>query len=251
VSQPPIPRDNPIVRHLWTMESSTPRERVQVVIQAYEEEAGNRLRVPPSADELGAIRTWMHELDDDMPTNELGHSVSLYRRNRSVSEPLVHPGAAEKASWLQQAPCITCLRAEDVYPLSIAFGINTRPFSAQALGSEDLRTLKAKIKASVTGRLTTANDWRGYQLCVRVVAVVGRTDPVKDVDNMAKGLLDSLQESAYDNDRDIAHLSIERFRHQGDEGWYGISIKPVRNPLEDVVNPWAQIAWLGQPEITI
>jgi Holliday junction resolvase RusA-like endonuclease len=247
-----IPNDHILVRRLWDEgANAAPEERVRLVLQAYTESTDSILSEPPTPDQLNAVRLWMFQQTENMPKNAKGHSASLYTKQQKVSLPLVHPSAATKSGWLQQAPCITCLAVEDITPSKISFGVRTRPFSAQSLNSNDLRNLKSKIKKSLVGRLNNLESWEGMPLCVRAVAVVGKKDPVKDVDNMVKGLLDALQESAYSNDNLIAHLSVERLRHSGDDGWYALSISPVQDPLNDVVDKEARVIWPGVEEITV
>lgn len=247
-----IPEDHILIRRLWREgDVASPEERVQLVLKAYGESTGIILSNPPTREQLSAVRQWMFKQDEDMPTNAQGQSASLYYKRQQVSLPRVHVSAAAKSAWLQQAPCITCLPIENITPLKISFGVRTRPFSAQSLTSGDLKKLKAKISESLEGRFNDLQSWKGLPLCVRVVAVVAKSDPPKDVDNMVKGLLDSLQEYAYDNDRVIAHLSTERFRHSGNDGWYALSISPVQDPLMDVVDKEARVIWPGVEEITI
>ena len=218
-------------------------------LHVYEKGTGRTLSSPPTPTELRAVRNWLLEQEDSLPRNELGHSVALLSLKKQYTKPLIFPDAVQKASWLQQAPCLTCIPDDSRTPLAVSFAIRTRPFSAQSLSAEDLRTVKRKVTERVQSRLLQSNDWGNLPLCVRVVAVVGQSDPSKDIDNMVKGILDALQGSIYRNDGHISHLSIDRFRHAGHEGCYLLSVRPVREALADVIDPEVIVGW-GAPEIT-
>ena len=171
----------------------------------------------------------------------------LYTK-RSISMPLVSPDLAQKVGWLRQAPCVTCTPA-DVRPLAIGFPIRARPFSAQSLGASRFADLKVKIAAYMAGRKWELDEWAGLELCVTIVATVPERERGKDVDNMAKGLLDAMQGSIYANDNLVQHLSIRRVPHGGETGWYSMRVMPVRDTREDVIDKLLSVGWAGQAEI--
>jgi len=235
-----IPDDGDAIKQsLWPLKDELrSTERVNAVIATYKLRTGHDADPPYGNDYLASVRKWMLDPDDSMPTDDMGFSTSLFFTSKQRSEPIVHPGIESKASWLQQAPCTTCLRLPMVRPLKISFAVRTRPFSAQYLGSRPgkLKQLNENIKLSFADRFKDLEGWSGCQLCVRIVASVSQKDPLKDVDNMAKGLLDSFQDALFKNDKNIAHLSIERLSIEGTEGYYMVSIQPVDSALADVVD---------------
>jgi Holliday junction resolvase RusA-like endonuclease len=78
-----------------------------------------------------------------------------------------------------------------------------------------------------------------------------RADRDKDVDNLVKGLLDTLQGVLYKNDAAIQHLSTAKLRHEGDDSFYLVDVRPVRSYLEDVIAPRTNVTWPGMPEIIV
>lgn len=242
---------HPLMIELWPLGPHHPPEgRLAATYRAYTAATGRAVGQPPSDDDRRSVREWLIAEDWSMPTDDRGHSVALLHQRTSYTRPLIHPDAASKSSWLQQAPCTTCLPNDEVAP-RVSFAVRTRPFSAQSLSADGLRSLKAKITASFLERHRFEGDWSRSNVCISVVAVMGRRDPRKDVDNMVKGLLDAVQGNLFPNDQAISHLSVHRFRHAGDEGHYLLHVRPVRDPLDDVVDPYERISWLGTPEITV
>jgi hypothetical protein len=67
------------------------------------------------------------------------------------------------------------------------------------------------------------------RLCVAVTYVLRTGIKAADVDNMAKPLLDALQDYAYENDRQIDHLDTVRLNSgSGDEAYIGVRIALTR-----------------------
>lgn len=245
--------EHPIVEFLWPLgPDGDPTARIEATYRAFTKSTGESLGPTPSDDERHRVADWLMAQEDSMPViDDQGHSLSLLHVKVPRMKPLIHPVLASKVSWLQQAPCLTCVRDEQSPSLGVSFGVRVRPFSAQSMESADLKLIKQRISESMEGRLGPAKDWSASQVCVTVVAVVNAKARQKDVDNMAKGLLDSLQGHLYLNDSQIAHLSISRVRHRGDDAFYLLSARPVLDPLEDVIDPELRISWAGRPEITL
>jgi Holliday junction resolvase RusA-like endonuclease len=75
---------------------------------------------------------------------------------------------------------------------------------------------------------------------VSVVAVLPRRRNRIDADNIVKGLLDTLAESVYENDRDIQCLTSRVMRNINESGHYLVTIKQVE--------PWeADVVWPSNP----
>lgn len=106
-----------------------------------------------------------------------------------------------------------------------------------------------KIAAYMATRSFDLADWENHEVCVNVVAIVPARERRKDVDNMAKGLLDVMEGSVYPNDRLIEHLSIRRAPHDEDVGWYKVRIMPVLDTRADVIDPQPHVGWGHEPEI--
>ncbi len=238
---------------LWLLDlESTPESRLDAVCRAYESHTGNSLPRPLDENAQLNVRKWL--IDQEFSTSKATDSVyskALLWRKHQYSAPLIHRDAGIKAGWLQQAPCVTCHPNDTSSARPISFSIRVRPFSAQALKSSSLKSIKEKIRNSMEGRFQDTGDWTDTEVCVSIVAVVGRNDRKKDVDNMAKGLLDSIQKFTFTDDNMISHLSIHRLKQTGVEGYYKILVRPVSNNMSDVVYTQVKINWLELPEITL
>lgn len=247
------PSDHAIIRDLWPLgPDADPQQRVDATYRAYSEMTGDVVPSPLTPCFQRKVRDWLHAQDDAMPVyNELGHSIALLHQKVQRTKPLIQPDVASKANWLQQAPCLSCLYDEASPVSPVFFPLRVRPFSPQSMRSSNLKRLKQLISESMEGRLTTSGDWTGVSVCFNVVAVVGAGQRLKDVDNMVKGLLDALQGHLYLNDDQIAHLSVHRLRHGGDDGFYLMSARPVLNPLADVIDHELRLGWAGRPEISL
>ena len=77
-------------------------------------------------------------------------------------------------------------------------------------------------------------------LCVSVAAVLPKRRNRIDADDVVKGLLDSLAETVYENDRDIQCLTSRVIRNVNESGHYLVSITQVE--------PWeADVIWPNNP----
>jgi Holliday junction resolvase RusA-like endonuclease len=249
--------DHPIVRHLWPLNPLTtqPVARVDAVVAAYREATGAEVDNPPSPEQQRAIRDWLIEQDHSMPINADGMSVALLGGVKTPFYiPRVHEDLARKTAWLNQAPCITCLRA-DVTPAWSSLPIRTRPFTAQ-VNTPQARARFQRIKELIRERIASREidilEWVGYEMCVSVVAVVPESSKRIDVDNAVKGLLDAMKGPIYDDDRLVQHLSSRRVVHDGDpeDAYYLVRLMPVIDARADVVETTLHHGWGGQAEIT-
>ena len=85
--------------------------------------------------------------------------------------------------------------------------------------------------------------------CVAIVAIIPQRERRKDVDNIAKGLLDAMEGSIYSNDRLVQHLSVRRVLHEGEDGWCMVHVMPVLDTRADVIDGTLRVGWSGQEEI--
>jgi Holliday junction resolvase RusA-like endonuclease len=206
---------------------AAPEERAAAILKAYAEVTGAVLSNPLSDSERRQVRDWLIREERAMPQNEQGYSVApLHGRDHRMSKPLIFEDLARKVGWLQQAPCLTCIPA-DLRPLSISFPIRVRPFTAQSLEPRKPSSLKAKIAAYMVKRDWKLDAWSDYEVCVTIMAIIPERGRRKDVDNIAKGLLDAMEGSVYSNDRLVQHLSVRRVLHEGQDGWCKVHVMPV------------------------
>jgi hypothetical protein len=236
-----------LAKELWSLaENARPSERVAAALRAYVTATGHLLGDSPTSDELLEAATWIVREEGAVE----GLSMSLLSRNITSARRLIHPTVSWKAGWLQQAPCPVCEYDEDSAARRVSFPIRIRPFSAQTEKGR-LATIKEAIRLTLNNRLATSGDWTNVRVCLWTVAVMRRSDRDKDVDNLVKGLLDTLQGVLYKNDAAIQHLSTAKLRHDGDDSFYLVDVRPVCSYLEDVIAPRTHATWPGMPEIVV
>jgi len=245
---------HPIMQFLWPLGPDSPSEdRVGAVVAAYTERTGVVPSNPLTPEDRKRIADWLLAEEENMPRNELGQSLPLTRGPLRTFVPLVHRNLSMKLAYLQQRACEVC-EYLPLRPLSIAFAVNMRPFSAQAeKRKKRLAAIELRIKEHLRSRKQLeVPGWRGQLLCLKVVALQSTRDNVKDVDNLIKGLLDAMQDVLYDNDNSIQHVSSQRVIHAGSEAFYLVQLFPVRDARLDVFDLSLPPGWLaGQDEIDI
>jgi hypothetical protein len=89
-------------------------------------------------------------------------------------------------------------------------------------------------------------------LCVRLILGLGPGARVKDVDNLAKGVLDALQGRAFVNDRQICHLDLLRLTGLASEGLIGVRMARTRvAEHDDTIDVRHLVNWAGVKAIDI
>ena len=149
---------------------------------------------------------------------------------------LAHLTPAEKAGRVFQGSCDACelvtTDEDGRRSLSIHGPINVEPWSAQT------KTGKVAIREAVQAKML-ARDWHqpvaDEALCLRIVSHVLRTRGRMDVDNLVKGLLDSLQGVLYVNDWQVQCLTTRRVLSRASTGAYLLSAQVVYPYEADVV----------------
>lgn len=126
------------------------------------------------------------------------------------------------------------MNLDGAFEMYISFPIQVSPWSAQ---SDYARN--AVIKAAVTDELSKRKTFRGppstSPMCIGITTLIPRAAKRKDVDNLAKGLLDSLSSVIYVDDRQIQCLTSRRIEYSGAMGLYLVAARAVRAWEEDVV----------------
>jgi Holliday junction resolvase RusA-like endonuclease len=253
MAEVPVDYSHPLVKYLWPIRATADAaQRVAATVMAYSEATGRQVDTPLSAVDQRLIRDWLLQEERAAPTNSQGHSAALLVGSYSpVGIPRIHADLASKAGWLASAPCVTCVGVSDITPLTVSFPIRTRPFTSQTRNRQGFIALKGKIREYLATRNLDLSSWKGYELCVSIVAVVPSSEKMKDVDNMVKGLLDAMQGPVYENDRLVQHLSVRRLVHDGDPSfaYYKIHLIPVLDARTDVIEQDMRVGWAGQQEI--
>ncbi|MFC8385858.1 RusA family crossover junction endodeoxyribonuclease [Nocardia sp. NPDC057272] len=208
---------------------SMPDDRMEVVWSHYEAVTGDRVARPPTEVERQKVHGWLRGLQgsDDPP---------MFFTKRSHLESPVSLSPLEKASRLAQHWCTACEPVMDsygVYEMYVSFPIQVGPWSAQSDYKRNA-VIKAAVAAELSQRTTFSGPPSARPMCVGITALVPRSAARKDVDNLAKGLLDSLNAVVYVDDRQIQCLTSRRIEYCGVTGLYLVAARAVRAWEEDV-----------------
>lgn len=82
---------------------------------------------------------------------------------------------------------------------------------------------------------TLLRPWGDQPVCLSVSVVVPKSERIKDVDNLVKGLLDALTGYLYPDDRLVSCLTVRRFEYIGERGYYLLHARPVLPPADLVI----------------
>lgn len=147
-----------------------------------------------------------------------------------------------KISSVAQFHCPMCDGGSS--PVSI-IPIRIQPLSHQSSPAR----LHHAFKRAIAFRLQRAKSdqfYVGKRLCVHTVFVTALKQKEKDVDNMAKLFMDSLQDVLFENDKLVDHLSLMKVRHSGDEEYIYLNIRESKlNNHADVLLPKLLHSWAG------
>lgn len=157
---------------------------------------------------------------------------------KPVLTKCAHVTLSDKVNWLSQQYCHVCHPNSPirVIPLRI------RPESWQALDSLD----KAAFKAALFQRFlksTHINAQEG-RICLTFLFVCSASRRARDLDNMAKLVMDSIKGIVMGDDRNVDHLNLMRLTHEGEEEYviFQISASNI-NDHSDVVHPQLRHSW--------
>ncbi|MFC9362891.1 RusA family crossover junction endodeoxyribonuclease [Rhodococcus sp. NPDC057014] len=234
---------HPIEIELAQAADTTAEERLDVIWKHYEKETGRQLDRPPTVVQRQEVHDWLNQHESHIRT-------IAARKPQLVI--LASSNLLSKANTITQLTCPSCEIETDTTAgpsLDVSFPIQVLPWSAQARSVNN-----TKIKAAVTAELATRHMFQGAAgsrpMCVSISSVVPHKQRKKDVDNLVKGLLDSLTSVLYDDDRQVQCLTTRRFEYSGSIGFYFVRARTVRPWEADVVWPEAlqdPIFGVGQP----
>ena len=163
-----------------------------------------------------------------------------------VLDKTAHITLSDKASWLSQQRCHVC--SSDP-PISV-IPLRIQPESWQALASVD----KAAFKAAIADRLSRSPHLKPQQgrICLTFLFVCSAERRVRDLDNMAKLLMDAIKGIVMGDDREVDHLNLMRLRHEGGEEYVTVRIAPSNlNNHSDVVQAELRHSWAGAEPLKI
>ena len=140
-----------------------------------------------------------------------------------------------KVMRLTQFLCNACepiVNDDGSIPIILNMPVKVPPWSAQSVKSIKGRNMA--IKDAIREQLSKRNHrepWADSPICLSIAAVVPRASRyTKDVDNLVKGLLDSLAGVLYVDDKQVQCLTTRRFEYSGEVGFYQVGARAV--------NPW-------------
>lgn len=189
----------------------------------------------------GEIRSWLYMALTTNPDLRYGISTE-----NTPARQIVLPDLATKLAYIMQRPCYLCMPYQSVD--HIRFILRTDPVSLQADRKSAFILAVKYYLARVNHDFT---DFYNERLCVAVLYFLRSSVQVADVDNMAKPLLDAMQDYAYANDRQIDHLDTIRLNSGSeDEAYIGVRIAQTRIAAnEDVISPEFDVRWVGRADI--
>lgn len=189
----------------------------------------------PTAAEFEALASWFN-------ANALtGH----FMRQRSVTTSVFSASLSAKISTLAQVHCPICATKDGLYPIQV-FSIRIRPQSKQAIGQkpEKRQAFERAIRHRFRDhKFQFAPDQSICLLIVFVVRSDGRGQ--KDLDNMAKAIIDGVKTVLFGDDRSIDHLNIIRIKSPEEEFVYLNIRQTTLNDQRDVLVPRMLHSWAG------
>jgi Holliday junction resolvase RusA-like endonuclease len=198
-------------------------ERVRnAVLQSYNEENNDTLTNPINSEDEIKIVHWLNTIAFEHP-----QSPYLFYRRENVLMTLLSSSLTGKIWSLGQYNCPICSRSgltiDSVFPIH-HIRLRISAISGQSSSSRIKKAFSKAIMHRFEGRPCPLFKL-GQKLCVHIVFVLGRKAHKKDVDNMAKPLLDALQGTVFENDEDIDHLSIMKIMSNDDENYITLNVR--------------------------
>jgi Holliday junction resolvase RusA-like endonuclease len=157
---------------------------------------------------------------------------------------------SEKASFLAGYHCPFCTSS---FPI-ITIPIRISPISKQASSSKKFKAFCEAIEY----KFTTSNFDKvekfynnNTKLCIRITFVFKENTRDKDLDNLAKSILDATKKVLFKDDMQIDHLSLFKIKGSKEEYIY-INIRESNiNSHEDVIFKTTAHGWGGQKAIEL
>lgn len=200
---------------------STPMERIEIIWEYYEKNTQIELSRPPSIKQRKKIEEWFK-------LNSKKENFHLFdiRELIGFTRQIINGTLQEKAIHIGQHSCRICdvvMDENSNMPLNHSFPIPIDPWSAQSSSNN------TNIRKAVYSELRnySINCCTNYPICINIVALVSQSSRKKDVDNIAKGLLDSMEGIVYKNDSQVQCLQVRRLEYAGSIGYYSVSVRAV------------------------
>lgn len=220
-------------------DSSMVREQI---LAAYQTANNLSLSQPPTSSELESVCRWINA-----NYGSFGH---FFNKQHEGNKLVYSPSLSSKITSLAQHHCPICTIHEGGLPIHV-ISIRIPPISKQAAARVKGRraAFESAIKHRFAGK--SAPFPEHISICLLIVFVVKATGAQKDLDNMAKALLDAIKNVLFGDDRRIDHLNILRIKSPGEEFVY-LNIRETRlNEHTDVLIPQMLHSWAGAEELNL
>ena len=126
---------------------------------------------------------------------------------------------SNKVSFIAQQPCLLCTEEFQIKTIPIRI----RPESYQSIDAKLKEAYKFALNEWVKEK--GFNDFSNCRICLQLLFICSQNRSEKDVDNMAKLVLDALKDALFGDDKNVDHLSIYKFMHLEEEEFIYINIR--------------------------
>lgn len=168
--------------------------------------------------------------------------TNLFLRKIPVMVPVMSQSLSSKISFLSQFHCPICNVEESG---TIIMPIRISAISKQSSLPETLKAFEKAVASRFEGR--NLNFSKGEKLCVHTVFVLSKNNRDKDLDNMSKALMDSLEKKLFENDIDIQHSSLLKIHHKEEDDFIMLNFRRTDiNKHHDVMFDKLAHDWAGQ-----
>lgn len=213
------------------------------IFSIYEGYSDQKLNSPtPTPAQMDALVRWLNQ-------NAETYSSYYYRR-RPTLVPAFSPSLDAKISSLAQFNCPICRTEEGLFPI-YNIPIRITPVSKQAISQTPKK--RAAFERAIRHRFMEHKTPfpPDSAICLLIVFVVKAKGVQKDLDNMAKAIVDAIKNVLFGDDRQIDHLNILRIKSPDEEFVY-LNIRQTQiNNHRDVLVPRMLHSWSGAPALNL
>jgi Holliday junction resolvase RusA-like endonuclease len=203
----------------------------KLVIQAFNAENNTNLDCESAVtyEEQEEVVKWLNRVHFENRNSQL-----LYRVRKPIMLPFISSTLSHKISSLSQFHCPICTITNNNGISIITLKISA--MSKQASAPKKRKAFERAIKHRLGTLQQTDAFQRGEKLCLHIVFVLGKKNKDKDIDNMAKALLDALKGVLFSDDIDIDHLNLMKIKATEDDDYVNINIRrSTLNQHNDVI----------------
>jgi len=212
------------------------------ILAAYQLATGITLSEPPSTAEIESVCIWMNK--------NYEFFLPILLKRHPILKKAYSASLSEKIMSLAQHHCPLCTIHEGGLPTHV-MSIRIPPISKQSAAR--VKGRRAAFERAIKHRFANKNDPfpDHISICLLIVFVVKATGAQKDLDNMAKALLDAIKNVLFGDDRRVDHLNIIRVKSPGEEFVY-LNIRETRlNDHDDVLFPQMLHSWGGSEALNL